>query len=365
MRLSIVSFTKAGILLSERIKNRAGGEISDNLKKEPGEDISIKLYTKCTAYKEDTRSPEVSYIEMPVGEWAGIQMKERNALLFIGACGIAVRAVAPFLTDKLQDVPVLVMDETGKYVIPLLSGHMGGANELAQILAAKTGAKPVITTATDLNGKFAIDIFAKKNGLSVKDKSGIAKISAKVLANEEITMSIETGHGNNLPERSGIRIVPYPPSGYVDLVITSGKKVFDTAMVLYPREYILGIGCKKGKSAEEIGQFITQKLREKDILITQIFALASISQKKEEEGLLKWCTKENIPFVTYTARELRETKGSFTESAFVKKQVGVDNVCERAALHACGAGGKLIVQKCAENGMTIAIAKRDWSLSME
>ena len=322
--------------------------------------LEVRLYTKCKACGNDDVSLDVSKVDTSVGEWACGQMKERNAMLFIGACGIAVRAVAPFLTNKLQDAPVLVMDEKGNYVIPILSGHAGGANELAGILADKTGAQPVITTATDLNNKFAVDVFAKENGFSIDKKDGIAKVSAKVLAGEDITVSIETGHGCDFFEKSGMREIPYPPAGFTDIVITGDTCVFDAAVVLRPKEYILGIGCKKGKGAEEIARFISKKTKEKEISTSQIYALASISRKKYEAGIVEWCRKENIPFLTYTPEELREIEGDFTTSVFVKEMTGVDNVCERAAMKACGPGGEWVMRKCAESGMTLAIAKRIW-----
>ena len=278
-------------------------------------------------------------------------------MLFIGACGIAVRAVAPHLTDKLHDVPVLVMDEKGKYVIPILSGHMGGANDLANHIAKKTGAVPVITTATDLNKKFAVDLFAKRNNLYIANKDGIVKVSSKVLAGKEITICIETGHEITC-EETGVRIVPYPPDRFVDVVVTSKDDVFDTSLLLKPREYVIGIGCKKGKKANEIDKFISKTINEMGISIMQIFALSSISQKSDEQGIIEWCRTEGIPFFKYTAEELQEVNGTFTKSVFVKNQVGVDNVCERAAVKACGEGGKLICPKVAENGMTIAIAMR-------
>lgn len=139
MRLSIISFTENGKQLSESIVKLLERE------------LEIRLYTKCEAGIKDNRYSDILFVKISVGDWAKERMQEQNALLFIGACGIAVRAVAPHLTDKLHDVPVLVMDEKGKYVIPILSGHMGGANDLANHIAKKTGAVPVITTATDLN----------------------------------------------------------------------------------------------------------------------------------------------------------------------------------------------------------------------
>ncbi|MDE6388076.1 MAG: cobalt-precorrin 5A hydrolase [Lachnospiraceae bacterium] len=353
MKLSIISFTKNGMRLSERI--------AKTVRKE----MEVCTYTKCATCIKDDKNLFVISVAASVGEWTKAQMQERNAILFIGACGIAVRAIAPFLTDKLHDVPVLVMDERGNYVIPILSGHVGGANELATRIAEKTGAEAVITTATDINGKFAVDIFAKRNGLLIEDKEGIVKISSKVLAGEEITISMEQGLKvkGRLPE--GVHIVSYPPTGFTDIIITSKEQAYDSTIVLRPKEYVLGVGCKKGKDAGEIRQFISGKLKERDILSSQILALASVLQKKEEKGLIEWCRSENIPFLTFPASELQELTGDFVKSVFVKEQVGVDNVCERAALKACGAGGHLILRKCAENGMTIAIAKRDWTVDFD
>ncbi len=360
--LQIISFTAAGMRLSVRVREALGGR------------MEVGLYTKCKACENSggnlavreretsvgtrDKSLPVRFVETSVEEWAGRQMREKSAILFIGACGIAVRAIAPFLTDKLQDPPVLVMDEKGNYVVPILSGHVGGANALAGMLAQAVGAQPVITTATDLNLAFAVDVFAAENGFAIENKSGIAKISSKILAGEAVTASAETGHEKMLLERNGLRVVPYPPEESVDLVITSEENIYGAVLVLRPREYSIGFGCKKGKDAGEMAQFVEKVIQENGILKTQIFALASISPKREEAGIKEWCRRENIPFLTYSAEELRQVDGEFTASDFVEKQVGVDNVCERAALKACGAGGELIVRKCAENGMTIAVARR-------
>ena len=369
MRLSMISFTENGKHLSERVAKLLDRE------------LEIRLYAKFAAGIEDDIYSDILFVKTSVGDWAKERMQEQDALLFIGACGIAVRAVAPFLTDKLHDVPVLVMDEKGKYVIPILSGHMGGANDLANHIAEKTGAEPVITTATDLNKKFAVDLFAKRNSLYIANKDGIAKVSSKVLAEKEITMSIEAGHeipfGDTsmsqkrdknreiIGEESGIRLVPYPPVGFVDVIVTSKDDMFDASLLLKPREYVIGIGCKKGKKVNEIDDLILKTLKKKGISIIQIFALSSISQKRDEQGIIEWCRKEGIPFITYTAEELQEVDGNFTKSLFVKDQVGVDNVCERAAVKACGEDGKLILPKVAENGMTIAIARREWKVCFD
>lgn len=380
-KLSVISFTTGGERLSKELAKKAAQNRMQDCPQEamPGlGKIEISLFTKYTGDEETPDHIEytcsvkkkggqyVKYVETSVLEWAGEQMRQKNALLFIGACGIAVRAIAPFLTDKLKDPPVLVMDEKGKYVIPILSGHMGGANELALFLAGVTGAEPVITTATDVNGRFAVDLFAKKNGLFILNKEGIAKVSAKVLAGREITFSIEAGHekqGMDLPE--GIRRIPYPPKEAVDILVSSKAENMHAEIFLKPREYVIGVGCKKGKEAACIEEFITEKLEEYDICTEQLLAIASVSCKKEEEGLLAFGRKTGIPFLTYTAEELGAVEGEFQGSSFVLKQVGVDNVCERAAIKACGESGSLVCRKCAKEGMTIAIAKREWSVGFE
>ena len=352
MRLSIISFTENGKCLSESI-----AELLDM-------EFEVGLYTKCESNINDAAHSNILFVKTSVRDWTKERMQEKNALLFIGACGIAVRAVSPFLTDKLHDVPVLVMDEKGKYIIPILSGHMGGANDLAYHIAEKTGAAPVITTATDINKKFAVDVFAKSNNFHIVNKDGIVKVSSKVLEGEKITMSVEAGH-EIIGGETGIRFVPYPPAGSVDVVITTKDDLFDVSLLLKPREYIIGIGCKRGKNVNEIDYFISKMIKGMGISIMQIFALSSISQKRDEQGIIEWCRKEGIPFLTYTAEELQGVNGNFTESLFVKDQVGVDNVCERAAVKACGENGKLLVSKVTENGMTIAIARREWKVCFD
>lgn len=351
MKLCIISFTENGILLSQKIAKLSDG-------------TECTLYSKCSACHG--KEYGVRFVDQRIGEWAEEQFHEKNAMLFIGACGIAVRAIAPYITDKLHDSPVLVMDEKGKYVIPVLSGHAGGANELAVRLAKKINAEPVITTATDLNRKFAVDLFAIKNGLIITNKDGIAKVSSKVLSGEKITMSVEQGHLEKdcvIPK--GIELTDYPPLQKADVVITSEKKSFDSAIILKPKEYVIGIGCKKGKERQKIEAFILKHLEKKGISLNQVWAAASIDVKKNEPGLVEWSRQTGIPFITYTSEELQNTPGDFQGSEFVKRHVGVDNVCERAALKLSGQEGRLIYEKYAEDGMTIAIAKRNWRVSFD
>ena len=377
MKVSIISFTLKGIELSLKIKKAFSGETEEDL----------CLYTKCSHAEKSLTERKLtgknlaesglSYVEQPLTEWTGEQMKKRRSLLFIGACGIAVRAIAPFLTDKLNDVPVLVMDEQGRFVIPVLAGHVGGANELAVSLAERMGSTPVITTATDLNHCFAVDLFARRNALHIVNKDGIAKVSSRILAGEEVTMAVEEGHFReeeagilgekrlleeiNVPE--GIRLVS--TESLADVLVAPASYGQGRLLTLRPKEYVIGIGCKRGKAAEQINQFVNRVLKESGISMEQVAAFASIDRKKDEEGILWMSSHYGIPFVTYSAEELQQVEGTFHASEFVKSQVGVDNVCERAALRFSGPDGILITGKQAEDGITAAIVKRRWSVSFD
>ncbi len=355
--LSVISFTACGMALARRLAEALSQTEAD---------WEVRLFTKWSGAGSDTLAVSVS-------EWAGEQMTKKRALLFIGACGIAVRAVAPWLTDKLHDSPVLAADETGTYVIPLLSGHVGGATELARKLADVLGAIPVITTATDLRNGFAVDLFAQRNDLCIRNKDGIAKVSAKVLTGREITLSVDPRRlreHTQMPE--GIRRVPYPPRDPVDVIIDTAEesgeletKETKALLVLCPRVYAIGMGCRRGKEEDQVDALISRTLAEQKIRKEQVFALASVDRKKEEPCFLSWSRKEGIPFRTFSPQQLETVPGCFHGSAFVKQQIGVDNVCERAALLACGSSGTLVYEKHGEYGMTIAIAKREWEVSFE
>ena len=359
MILCIISFTEKGIRLSERI----GKELEKD-------GVDCALFTRWSGADKEAESRDggkekrsARYVKESLSEWTQAQMQKRRALLFIGACGIAVRAVAPYLQDKLKDSPVLVMDETGRFVIPLLSGHVGGANDLALLLAERTGAEPVITTATDRNGVFAVDLFAEKNRLWIENREGIARVSARALSGRKITLSIQ---GNRLEADAqvpdGVRLIPWERRGRVDAAVCEAGERAEALLLLRPRPVVLGMGCKKGTEAEKIDGLIRQELKQAGIPLHQVCALATIDAKREEPGLVQWCGEERVDLLTFSAGELAAVEGTFHASAFVRERMGVDNVCERAALLACGPGGRLILEKRARDGMTLAAAEKEWRI---
>ena len=334
MKIGIITFTDRGTLLAEKIKGALGKKDRDRAERR---EIQIEArHRKESSDRQIDGVKKESPAQKSLTEWAGQQFAEKNAIVVIGACGIAVRMIAPFAADKLTDSPVVVADEAGNFVIPLLSGHMGGANALAEEIAQQIGAIPVFTTATDVNDMFSVDVFAKRCNLDIYNREGIAKVSAEILDGKKADIVISPDHTQLKQGILGLR----------------------------PKEYILGVGCRKGKSFGELDAFFTKCLKKAGVEKTLIRAVASIDLKKDEEGLLRWCAANRIPFRTYSAQELARVKGDFTASVFVRTKTGVDNVCERAALAADGSG-TFVLRKTAENGMTAALLHTDWKLEKE
>ncbi|MCR5399819.1 MAG: cobalamin biosynthesis protein [Lachnospiraceae bacterium] len=267
--------------------------------------------------------------------------EEGIPLLFVSACGIAVRFIAPFVKDKLTDIPVIVTDEMGRYVIPILSGHVGGGNALASKIAEVLSAECVTTTATDINEVFSCDMYALNNRLTIRNKDAVKKVSAKALREKPITICVRD----------------YPPKEECDIFI-SGEQIHGDALWLSPKRYVLGIGCKKGKSADDIEAVAEEIFSEAGIGYEDIYAFASIDLKAGEEGLLAFSARHRIPFVTFTSEMLMQAKGDFSSSEFVKEVTGCDNVCERAAMLLTKNNGKLVIGKRKGAGVTMALALR-------
>lgn len=264
---------------------------------------------------------------IPVREWTRTHFDEADALLFIGACGIAVRAIAPLLRSKTTDPAVLVMDECGRHIIPILSGHIGGANDLALAIAEKTGAVPVITTATDVRGVPAIDSWAVQHDCAIENPRTIQAVSSAALAGQPV--------GVMITERTLT-----PP--------------FPITLTLRPRTLVIGVGCKRGTTAAHLEDCIRSFLRENGLSLLSVRALATIDLKADEPGLLALCEKYGLPLLTYPAEALMALPGVFSSSDFVLKITGVDCVCERAAVMATGK--RLLIGKTKCEGVTLALS---------
>lgn len=301
-----------------------------------------------------------------VAEWTKDAFEKYDAIVFVGAAAIAVRSIAPCLKDKLTDPAVLVVDEKSQYVIPILSGHVGGANALAVQLAAYLQAIPVITTATDIQGLFAVDVFAVKNHLLITDRRKAKELSASILEYEQKLVYADAmlTHEAVLPKYLSITDEVEKADIIIDYHRLSGNM---KGLQLIPEKTVwIGIGCRKGTEADMIKAAIRYFLAEHAIDERSVAGIASIDVKAQEQGILDACREYNWPFITFSAEKLCALEGDFTASEFVKSHVGVDNVCERSALCAAGENEEngiighgetiLLIRKEIMPGITLAAA---------
>ena len=360
--LAVFAYTADGAALALRLKNVLG------------EECRVFLHSAHAAQEIHSASSAGGITEFTdTGSVLEQVWAEANAILFISAAGIAVRASASFLRGKTQDPAVLCMDDTARYVIPLLSGHLGGANEWAERIAAVFDAEPVITTSTDRHGVFAVDLFAKANGFVIEDPGMIRKISGALLAGEKVgwccddSLAVVDPGTDELvrcscasdctSDRHLCRMYADRPLTGITLTQDSSLPAqFAQECRLCPRNVYLGIGCRRGKSAEEISRVVKDALDANGVSMKRVCAIASIDLKKDEKGICELAHQLRAEFVTFSAEQLMETEGEFSSSEYVLEQVGADNVCERSAVKA--SGGELIFGKYAKDGVTVAAAWR-------
>ncbi len=348
MNTRIISFTDHGALLAKRLT-----------------EAFEEKYIRCEAYvkkKNPVLLENVRILTEPLKEWMKRQFSEADVLIFIGASGIAVRSIAPFVRSKKTDPAVLVIDEQGQHVISLLSGHIGGANAMTRLAAEILGAEPVITTATDLNGKFAVDAFAAGRGLYMDSMECAKEIAAKLVAGERVGMRSAFPVFGPVPEeldREGT-----PSVGFI--IDVREDTPFACTLRLIPRIVVLGIGCRKGVEQTHLKETVARVLKAHHIVPESIGRIASIDLKQAEPAILALADQMQVPFTTYTSEELMQVraKEGFTESDFVKSVTGIGNVCERAALKGAGTE-RLLIPKTACEGVTVAAAAMDYTVCME
>lgn len=299
------------------------------------------------------------------GDWVAENFPRVDSIVFIGAVGIAVRLIAPHIRSKVRDPAVVVVDEGGGFAISLLSGHIGGGNHLTQRIAETCGAVPVITTATDINGVFAVDEWAKRQGFHILNPERIKDVSSSLLTGKDVDIKCSRLISGRPPE--GVRQVSSGPcDATVSIFRDAGPETAGT-LILVPRIAVLGIGCRRGTSRKQIESCFYHMVDAAGIYGEAVCAVASIDLKRDEKGLLEFCESRGLPFRTYTAEELKAAEGEFSSSEFVRSTTGVDNVCERSAV-LCSQG-KLYIKKQAKDGVTMALALKgfapDWRWKYE
>lgn len=293
---------------------------------------------------QDYMPVEIAHKPKPFKETVGQFFKSHDTLLFIMASGIVVRTIADFLEDKRKDPGILVMDEKGQFVISLLSGHIGGANEKAKQVAKLMGASPVITTASDVNHLLSIDMFAKKYDLILKDME-----QAKIL-----TAHLVNGHSIQIKGMQDIYEPGYTYEKADKLVEISHKKSVESDLQLIPKTLVLGIGCRKNISSQALMDFVCETLASNGYLLESVSMIASAWVKVKEKALLDLSQFLEIPFVVFNEKEILEACHPFEKSEFVLEQIGVPSVSLPCGYLASD-GGHLLIDKIKRKGITLSL----------
>lgn len=343
MRIEMIAFTKKGC---ERARKIAG------VLQREGDDVRVCVPERLAAT-----------LGLPafdtLAAWTAHSFAVADALVFVSACGIAVRAVAPHVRDKLSDPAVVCVDEAGNAAVSLLSGHVGGANRLARRVALACGGQAIVSTATDVRQVFAVDLWASEHDMALLDRERIKDVSAALLEGEQVGFASEVPVLGTLPQ--GLVTDASARLG-ISVSLDDHTHPFAQTLRLVPRTVTVGIGCRRGVTCARIAEAVDDCLREAHLAHEAVSAVASIDIKRDEPGLVAFARERGWNLRLHSADELAGVPGTFASSAFVLQAVGVDNVCERAA---CACGETLLLPKHAVDGVTVALALRDVTLSFE
>lgn len=345
-RIAVIAITERGCVLGEKIASEV---------------INIDLLT---IKKRENWNSEWDKLSSLVKD----SFSKYDGFIFIMAVGIVVRMISKIIVSKDIDPAIVVVDEQGQNTISLLSGHLGGGNNLTKELSSLLKNNPVITTATDVNDIYSIDSFASDHALVIEPVSNIVKFNKALLNGQEIDIIIDEGidikDKKNIKEYSFHDFKEYKKLDNKNLkAIITNKNDFPLEVDIYlrPKNIILGVGCKKNYPVNLFEKNILKLFSEKNISIKSIKEIRSISIKKDEECIKNISCKYNIPFKTFLADELNtvfEEHPDLLKSDFVFKNTGTYGVAEPSALIADKENILLISKRTDMEGMTVAISEK-------
>jgi len=358
-----------------------------------GKEIALKLqkHLKAELYiKESYRGLNEIKIhryneDFKLNEITKEVMKTSKGVIFISSTGIAVRAIAPYLEGKDKDPGVVVVDLSSKYAINILSGHLGGGNELTLKVAQILNVHPIITTATDNLGIIAPDILAKDNDLiiedlkkakyiasilvdekkvKIKDDYNMIKISKGYEKTDELSenciwithdLKVNKNHCgiNNINDFDCNNIIIVNNSNDdMQYSIMREELNYSKILRLIKKDLVLGIGCRRGTTYEKLYNFINSSLIKYNLDIKAVAAIVSVDVKANEEGIIKFSQKINCPFITFEREQIKTVQDKYQKSEFVLKTLGITGVCEPCVDLA---GAEVVRSKIKHEGMTLAI----------
>lgn len=280
-----------------------------------------------------------------------------SAILFICATGIVVRTIAPLLVSKLADPAVLVMDEQGKHVISLLSGHVGGANQLTQEIAELIGAEPVITTATDVNQVAALDMIAQAmNADVVNYRESIKLVNHMLVSGKRV--GLYQHHAQVNDTRGFIVVDDLEHLPELDLLVWISfhqqlPAVNMPIVQVIPRRIIAGMGCRRGTPVQTLAQLLDEHCQANNIHPAALNAFGSVDIKRDEPGLLQLAEQRHLPISFYAVEELRPHQHRFPQSEFVQKTLGIGSVSQPVAW--LMSDGNLYGETLKQQGITITL----------
>jgi len=320
----------------------------------------------------------VELYEAPASQHVGTLFHAGCPLIGIASVGLMVRLLAPHLKGKEVDPAVVVVDEGGHFVVPVLSGHLGGANALAERLAAHIGATPVVTTATEALGTLPIDRVAAEAGWQIDDVEAV-KTVARCLVNGEPVVIVQECGATDWRRRFD----PLPPTidcvarwedvvprGYQGGILISDRAIPDEALqavapswvMCRPSTLVVGVGAEKDVPAEDLDAAVREVLQAAGLAPGSVAAIATLDRKALEHGFRSWLAQRGWPVVTYSAEQLAQVSAMPNPSDIVAQAVGTPGVCEPAAMLA-SENPTLLVPKQKRGRVTVAVARLSGSLS--
>jgi cobalt-precorrin 5A hydrolase len=346
LRQAIICLTKGGLALGLNI-----------LQKDPN---SI-LYSK---WEAPLQHSQIKPIKGSFQSFVGTIFEEYDLLIFIMATGIVVRSIAPYLKDKQTDPAILVVDEQGKNIISLLSGHLGRANRYTLELAQYLNANPVITTASDVQDSMAVDTLAMLTNTYIDDFKKATKITAMIVNGEKVALisknPIPFSLPNNIIWLESQQNMKEDINGIISFQTQSDSlEVLEKLTVhLKPRDIIIGIGCRKGIPKTQIYDAICDALHTLSIPLMAIKHLATIDLKKNEMGIIETAQKLKVSVKIIDKAKIKQIETEYECSEFVQENIGVGAVAEPTAWLSSN-GGQWLLRKKIYNGVTIAVLKEE------
>jgi cobalt-precorrin 5A hydrolase len=295
-----------------------------------------------------------------------------DAIVGVMATGIIIRAVAPHLEGKLTDPAVIGVDAAGRFVISLLSGHYGGANELTKLIAEGIDATPVITTASDATGKLSIDELARLLHLKIENPTSLVAVNSAIVNDgklvivkmQDVKLGLTKVVGFDVKEAETAEEAAKIVNGYdAGAVITRQsvpkKKFSKPVTFLEPLTIAVGLGARKEISEEAVVDAVNAALAKANVPLERVDHIATVSIKKDSQSMIDAAETLGLELEFIDVKVLGEFKHRdlSPDSEIVKRNIGIGGVCERAALMAAGEKPRLILKKTILNGVTVAVAE--------